>query len=295
MNADVAITGWSGRVGNNLLQVLKALLYGDRVGGRIAVPATNNPVLRPVANRAYNDTGSPRDNVVKRPFFYDRDVSDISIPSPISINTLRTVAEKYAITSSIQNHLAPFSSSIRNDDNDLHIHIRSGDIFSSSNPHPNYWQPPLLFYRRIIDEHLQRFGASVPIVIVTEKDERNPCINKIRRMYSSARVQTTSVEKDFATLVHAKHIVCSVGTFSTMAAVLSDSVKTVHIPYWTSRPCPNSFVLGYAREGTTVMEYTIDHYAMQPWRNARHQRQQMLYYNGHIAGTCTTCTTTPSS
>jgi len=61
----------------------------------------------------------------------------------------------------------------------LFIHIRSGDIFTSNNPHPAYTQPPLDFYIKIIDKE-NRF----PIFFFVE-DEKNPVVNELKKIYPS--------------------------------------------------------------------------------------------------------------
>ena len=56
--------------------------------------------------------------------------------------------------------------------NDLFIYVRGGDIFSL-NPHYPYAQPPLCFYKKILDNFQFRK------VYIISKDKKNPIINKI--------------------------------------------------------------------------------------------------------------------
>ena len=45
---------------------------------------------------------------------------------------------------------------IKTEKGELYIYIRSGDIFSSNNPHPRYLQPPSCYYKKILDNMIFR-------------------------------------------------------------------------------------------------------------------------------------------
>lgn len=64
-------------------------------------------------------------------------------------------------------------------ENDIVIHIRSGDIFSS-NPHPGYIPPPLSYYTKEIDKCKYK-----KIHIICE-DTKNPVVNELRKLYKKA-------------------------------------------------------------------------------------------------------------
>ena len=59
---------------------------------------------------------------------------------------------------------------------DLYIHIRSDNIFKK-NPHSNYAQPPLCFYKNILNNFKFRN------VYLISKNEKNPVINKLIFIY----------------------------------------------------------------------------------------------------------------
>ena len=80
---EVKISGWYGRLGNNLTQILKALLYGYRRGMRVVIPPHSSSVLRTVANRSYDvpddrttitDNDDARTKNIVRRFFNDADI-----------------------------------------------------------------------------------------------------------------------------------------------------------------------------------------------------------------------------
>lgn len=67
-------------------------------------------------------------------------------------------------------------------DNDIVIHIRSGDIFSH-NPPPDYIPPPLSFYTKQINKYKYE-----KIHIICE-DTNNPVVNELLKLYKNAIYQ----------------------------------------------------------------------------------------------------------
>ena len=65
-------------------------------------------------------------------------------------------------------------------ENDLYIHIRSGDIFKKT-LNRIYSQPPLCFYKKIINEN------NYNRTFILSNGRQNPCVNKLLRIYPKAR------------------------------------------------------------------------------------------------------------
>ena len=86
-------------------------------------------------------------------------------------------------------------------ENEVIIHIRSGDCFSSpTNRH--YILPPLSYYQFI----LTNLYPGRPVRIVTEKDRKNPCIKGLREWRPDIRVQTLDLLQDVNTLLRSLYI-----------------------------------------------------------------------------------------
>jgi hypothetical protein len=126
--------------------------------------------------------------------------------------------------------LAPFlkfeQENIINENSDvLYIHIRSGDIFSKSKPHPAYGQPPLSFYKKIILSHDWR-----KIVMIFENLE-NPVIEKLIYFLESKNIffeiQSTNIMKDMECILSAENIVIGYGTFVYPIICLSNKIRKV--------------------------------------------------------------------
>lgn len=140
-------------------------------------------------------------------------------------------------------------------ENDLVIHIRSGDIFNS-NPHPNYVPPPLSYYTKEIDKYKYE-----KIHIICE-DTINPVVNELLKLYKNVVWEKNNLEKDIIIILGATNIILSVGTFIPSLMKLSNNIKYIH----------NSFKTNINKN----QEYNK---IMRPWKNTIEQRNYILTYD----------------
>ena len=142
-------------------------------------------------------------------------------------------------------------------ENDIVIHIRSGDIFSSK-PHPNYVPPPLSYYTKEIDKYKYE-----KIHIICE-DTINPVVNELLKLYKNAVYEKNTLEKDIRIILGATNIIFSVGTFIPSLMLLSNNNKDFY-----GKSCNNEELKEY---------YKI----MKPWKNTIVQRNYILTYDYNI-------------
>ena len=105
-------------------------------------------------------------------------------------------------------------------ENDLYIHVRSGDIFQSF-LHPRYGQPPLCFYEYIINNFQFR-----KIFIVSE-DKSNPVINALLKKYINISYLNNSFVEDVSYIINAYNLVFSTSSFCLCLARLSKNIKKI--------------------------------------------------------------------
>ncbi|WP_318285998.1 discoidin domain-containing protein [Limnospira fusiformis] len=107
---------------------------------------------------------------------------------------------------------------------DLVIHIRSGDIFK--NPHLNYGQPPLSFYQKIIQH---QSWHSINLVF---EDKLNhiiePLIDFCQSQCTVVRQMSNDLRADIEYLLRAKTLVASRGSFCPAIATISKNLETVY-------------------------------------------------------------------
>ncbi|MEM9905556.1 MAG: hypothetical protein AAF921_11095 [Cyanobacteria bacterium P01_D01_bin.44] len=89
---------------------------------------------------------------------------------------------------------------------------------------PNFVQPPLSFYKQIIES---RRWSRIRIVA---QDLENPVIPELLSTYSHIKFEQRDLEIDIATLLAAQHLVIGYGTFGITWALLSDHLKSLYCP-----------------------------------------------------------------
>ena len=75
----------------------------------------------------------------------------------------------------------------KSDPNYLYFHIRSGDIFIKS-INPNYSQPPLCFYQKIINEN------NFTNFFLSSNNNENLCVDTLLKLYPNIKFIHGSVE-----------------------------------------------------------------------------------------------------
>ena len=136
------------------------------------------------------------------------------------------------------------------DENDLVIHIRSGDVFLAR-PHPDYVPPPLSYYTGEIDRYNYR-----KIHIVCE-DDKNPVVNRLLGLYKNAIYEKNNLDIDIKKILGATNILYSIGTFIPSLMLFSKNINFIHDTF-------NS------------IEYDK---IMRPWKNTPEQRDYILKFD----------------
>ena len=161
-------------------------------------------------------------------------------------------------------------------ENDLVIHIRSGDIFGST-PHINYVPPPLCYYTKEIDKYKYE-----KIHIICE-DTINPVVNKLLKLYKNAIYEKNTLEKDIRIILGATNIIYSVGTFIPSLMLLSSNIKNIYgYPVQNFEGLNNIYMKLLPLEKTNIacFEEIKEYYKiMKPWKNTIKQRDYILTYN----------------
>jgi hypothetical protein len=161
-------------------------------------------------------------------------------------------------------------------EDELIIHIRSGDVFSTW-VNAAYIQPPLAYYTLIIDRFLKA-GRITRVKLVYE-NRMNPVIDALEAHLTARAipfsVQSGTIVEDTSALVNGRHLAFGFGTLGPAICYLSDSVETLV-----------SFSNGYDhkfREIPTVKNVVEvfeagDYIKPGGWDNSGDQRRVMLEY-----------------
>ncbi len=104
--------------------------------------------------------------------------------------------------------------------NDLYIHIRSGDIFKyKSNKNINYAQPPLCFYKNIIN------NFSFTKIFIVAQDKENPLIDILIKNFPYLIFTSNHLNEDLSILSSAYNIVASISSFLTTLIIINDNLN----------------------------------------------------------------------
>ena len=264
---NILIRSWYGRLGNNIIQVLNAILIALYYNYNIILPGHkyfNKKYI--ILNSAINIRDYKITN--KGNFFLRYQILNIDIKAFEENNekALEILRSCFIIKDKI-NRFKP-SKNILLNENDVLIHIRSGDIFSN-NPHIEYIMPPLSYYEKIINH--QKFNAKNSFYLISE-DRKNPCINELLKKYPKIIYLKQSLDDDIKLILSAHNIITSFGTFVHALLSISKNIKNL---YKVSYDYNNTLLKDVNIYETDLTEY---HQLMRPWKNTEEQRKLMLNY-----------------
>ncbi len=161
-------------------------------------------------------------------------------------------------------------------DDEIYIHVRSGDIFREAVPHPLYGQPPLSFYVKVLKS---KPWSHVTLVC---EDDRSPVISALRKCIEQlglrCRNQSGSLLEDLGLLLQARNLIIGRGTFIYPVLCLSRNVKIVYAfdsderNAWGLNAVPIDFRVVSDLHGG----YRND--VLRHWKNTDDQRILMLTY-----------------
>lgn len=157
---------------------------------------------------------------------------------------------------------------------DLVIHIRSGDIFGKEYVHSGYAQPPLSYYVAVL-----KLSQPTRVILVYE-DTGNPCIEVLQKYLSDNHIPyinfSKNVSETVSLLLHAKNICYWKGTFVPQIILLSENIKINGYTYNSSNPrIYEKFKTVYTlKEKNTDYEDNV----LKAWKNTKEQKKKMIEY-----------------
>ena len=251
--AILRITNWTGRLGNCIMQIIRAIHYAN-INRYSEIIFPNNVHLNLNIIRLEIENINKKN--VENSFFYLNKLG-ITDPSPETM-------KMYFIE-----HIKPILKIKSNKclHNKLNIHIRSGDTFNNL-PHPKYLPPPLIYYKNMIES---RNWDKVTIVF---EDNLNPCIKGLRDLnYDNVEFISSSLENDMSILGSSKYLGIGPGTFGLLAYFLSEELEFLYIPKYVLEEMPKG------NWGVNMDVVELPNYIKcGEWRNASEQRKMLVDY-----------------
>lgn len=251
------ISSWVGRLGNNVLQIIKAIYYAQVHGhSRIEFPTHNMLETRSICLSEIPDSKEPI-----RDIFYHGNCHN---PTPI---VMKKIFQQYISDIFRVKCLEGILG-----DNKIHFHIRGGDIFFT-NPHPAYVQPPMSYYTKIMEVY--------DVTTLVCEDKQNPCISKLMELDDVEYVSETIIE-DLSLLCNAKNVAVGYSSFGFLVYLINARMENFYIPLYFSEYL---FGCSSVEEWSDEEFPTRVHIVRMPkyikvgeWKNTVEQRQLMLSY-----------------
>lgn len=228
---EVNILDWWGRTGNQLVLMVRALVYGQRMSAAAVKYKMKFCWLRelfqlPEQGLQLKSTGTSHGKCQGR-YIYD-DLEQFPLCPAVKSSEIHQAMVQYLSPLMVpQLNSCVKSPSATDDGNLLTIHLRSGDIFDKEQGHRQHRQPPCAFYRKVIESKPggDRF---VRILLITSGGKQNPCVEYLQSDTSlSVTVQRASMLEDSCALLRAQNLVLSYSTFSHGLAMMSSNVRNI--------------------------------------------------------------------
>jgi hypothetical protein len=209
-----------GRLGNKILQIVKALYYNETEGLKDAVDVSKLKDREPLLH------GLPD-------VFFPENKKDKAIHDTFwNVDTEKDMDKTMFI---VDNYILPHISFAYKKptpiifDNTLVMHIRSGDIFIEGGYPPGYYrQPPACFYENIINQDLYKR------YLILSEDEGNPVIKYLMGKYPRIEYYSSTPVNDFRILSCAKYVAISCSTFSYASILLNKNLITYYSGGWVA-------------------------------------------------------------
>jgi len=219
-NNKLIIKNWVGRTGNNIISLLNALFISVYNNYNLSFP--KHSFLNTTSITFDNCNTNVKIHDENNTFFFKSKLKNINDIMFYDKNTQENV---YKIMKKMCSIKIPYK-----ENNDLVIHIRSGDQFDNrkcfSTSH--YLAPPFYYYDTILSNN------NFDNIYIIAEDNKNPVIQKLCKKYPNIKFEIQSLEKDIKILLSSSNVIFSAGTFLNLL-VFSENIRTVYFPKYIKK------------------------------------------------------------
>lgn len=250
----IIINSWYGRTANNILQLIRAVHYAV---------LNNHNCIKMNKHYLFNSTEiklnyeNNNNKLIISDDFFNLKKFNILDPEPYKMKEYFQKFIKYILKIEYKNKI--------NNNNELYIHFRGGDIFSNS-PHKAYVQPPLSYYKNIINEY--------DYINLVCEDKSNPCINELLKL-KNVKYFSNILEKDLSILSNVSNLVIGFTTFGFLLYLMNNNLKNLYIPKYFINELPQG------SWGNDIRVHIINlpnYIKVGEWKFNEEQRKLMIEY-----------------
>lgn len=247
----IIINAWTGRLGNNILQIIRAIHFANYINDDTIVFNNHHFLLK-------NQIILPNNKNTKQYVhnFFNLSVFGISDPEPIE---MKNIFQKH-IRSIFKLNYVDLNS------DDIYIHFRGGDIMSENCAHGAYVQPPLVYYQKAINNYKN-------INLVCE-DKKNPVINKLIEKFK-CELHNGTLENDLELLCNCSNLCIGFGTFGFLLYLVNTNLKKLYLPKYVYESLPK----GSWGDNIELIIIDIPNYIeVGKWTFSKEQQELMINY-----------------
>ena len=263
----IKIKGKKGRLGNNIIQIINALIYAKVFEMNFRFDLVDNFLKKKdiilfsnkKEDKYYYDkkTDFTNLNFVKDEKQYDMNYKKIKFYEFIRQELMDIFTIKR-------------SSIINLPQKILTIYIRSGDIFplKAKKVHRAYISAPYYYYDYILKKYKNKYNK----YILVAEDDNNPVIKKLLKNYPNILWKKNNLITDLKIVLSACHIVSCVGTFISSLSWINPNMKKVYLPCFVGRK------KYYPKLKFEKVELPNFKEKMGNWKNTPDQHKLLLNY-----------------
>jgi hypothetical protein len=256
----IQISKWNGRLGNNVLQLIYSIKYGfENNYNKIIFPKSDYFIKQEVIISKNNYDKKDIISGIYYPF-------DLEKKPILLFSEMKSIFKKY-----IEDIIIFKYNYINYNNDDILLHIRSGDIFKYKIP--NYVQPPLIFYKLIIDKYNGK-------KIIISEDTINPCIKNLIKDNNCKRINGNTLEDDINILRNGYNICFGYGTFSIFIMLMNDLLENIYIPDYVYHKMTQSWNIVFDTNKFKINIINLPNYIkVGEWIPNKENIQKMLDYS----------------
>lgn len=260
----IQISEWLGRLGNNVHQLITGYLLADHYGCDLLYPSHNSI--------AQNKSQSKSSHIIKSNLFYRKDFPELSSTTEQDIRDI--CLTKIEPILNIKNYEVP--------EDIITIHIRNGDIFTKQGAHQNYIQPPLQYYKHILNyENVKNYDN----VWVLSQDIKphSPAVEGLKDM--GCRILKLDTKDSIALLSNSQKLICSLSSFSRHFFYTSKNAQKLYVPDYSYKEGPALYasVYGSGLRDIGLYKASLPNYIRWgDWSASSDQLKLMVSYDEQI-------------
>lgn len=270
----IKIKKWKGRFGNNIQQIVNALIVALYYDFNILIPKHDLFIKKEIIINKNNLKYLNKDkfeiiesNKLNNFFRIERiDLKNHKFNKKI-FNNIDIDKIKLLIQSIFKINISKFKSL---NQNVLVIYIRSGDIFDKRKKvNYKYVSAPFYFYKKVIDNYKYKYDE---FYLVCE-DTKNPIIRKILDTYKFIKYKKRNLEGDIKKLLRSHDLVSCYGSFIPGLLYLTNYIKNIYIPDYID------FNL-YKKYKINIIKIELNNFFnnIKRWNNSQYQYDYLLKY-----------------